>query len=132
MSREERVRVLQMVASGTVSPEEADEVLAALEPAPAAQFGEATPIKARSPRGNPEMQRTLVIEIHDGEKNITVRVPPGLARAQQQFLARHAGEHLGEHGIDLQELLENVQQFPKDTTLVDMSEDEFSLEIKTE
>lgn len=132
MSREERVRVLQMVATGTVSPEEADDVLAALEPAPAPAPSERLMDMPPRPNGRPPAQRTLVIEICDGEKNITVRMPPGLARAQQQFLARHAREYLGEHGINLEELLDNVQQFPKDTTLVEMSDGEFTLEIKTE
>jgi hypothetical protein len=75
-----RLQVLQMLAAGQVSTEEADRLIAALdkEPAaPAARAGEVTP-------ANPRYLRVLVEEHQtdgDGSTNVNIRVPFQLLRA---------------------------------------------------
>ena len=129
MSEEERVRVLRMVAAGSISPEEASDVLESLEPGqampPAAAIATAPPpIAVRNSR------LTLQIDLSDGERSVTVRIPAGLAPAQRQFLLRPALPHLAQWDLDLDELLSIADQFPKDTTLLSLSENERSIQVK--
>lgn len=129
MSEDERVRVLKMVAAGTISPEEANDVLESLEPGqampPAAAIASASP-----PAAVRASRSTLEINLSDGEKSVSVRIPAGLAPAQRQFLLRPALPHLAQWDIDLDELLSVAEQFPKDTTLLSLSEDERSIQVR--
>jgi hypothetical protein len=72
---EERKRILQMVAQGKITVDEADELLTALaERAPAASAGSAG--AANSP---PRYLRVQVTQ--DGGDNVNIRVPLALVRA---------------------------------------------------
>jgi hypothetical protein len=134
VSNEDRIRVLQMVAERRVTPEEADEVLGTLEPVAAPPNGPASP-QAVKPG-----QRTLRINVHLGRKNITVRIPSGLPRESQQFLSRQIQPSLAAHGVGLDELLNVFEQFPANTKLVEIHDDdegdddqgETNIEIRTE
>lgn len=138
MSNEERVRVLQMVAEGKVSPAEADEVLGALTPAPAAPLETSAPL----PRDNrnmkwerPAPRRMLRIQITDeneGDRHIQVRIPAGLTRGQQEFLTRQVRRPLEEHGVDVSELLDDLDQWPSGTTLFNLSQNEVHIDIRVE
>ena len=128
MSDEERVRVLQMVATGTISPEEADDVLAAL-----AAGREPPPRRVAAPAPvSKEAQRILRIEISDGEKNVTVRIPDGLSPEQQRSLAGPAKEYLEGYDIQLEPLLNLLGSLSRGTELVDVSEDEHHIGIQVE
>lgn len=135
MSSDERIRVLNMVAAGTISPGEADEVLAALDaPPPTAEpaFAGATlppVVRGRAPK---ESKRTLVIDISEGEKSLCVRIPLGLEQEQSELLLRPANGYLERYDIHLKELLGHAPDFPSGSTLLNMSEDELSIEINIE
>jgi hypothetical protein len=120
MSNEERIRVLQMVAERRVTPEEADEVLGTLEPVAAPSLPSSASPSPVAKTG----QRTLRINVHRGRKNITVRIPSGLPRESQQFLTRQVVPSLAAHGVGLDELLDVFEQFPSNTKLVEIHEDE--------
>ena len=100
MSRE-RSKILQMVADGTITPEEGEALLeridssststATLEPEVSGDEQKKGPIK---------FLRVLV----DGDDKINVRVPIGLIKTGiklSTLIPLHASEHLTEHGIDL-------------------------------
>lgn len=134
MSTDERMRVLNMVAAGTISPGEADEVLAALEPPPPAEpalAGAPPPAFVRG-RGSKESKRTLVVDISEGEKSLCVRIPLGLDQEQSELLLRPANGYLERYDIHLKELLGHAPDFPSGSTLLNMSEDELSIEINVE
>lgn len=140
MSNAERVRVLQMVAEGKVSPAEADEVLEALAPAPPAvpftvpaapKPGTMSGVNRQGPAGRTP-RLALRIEVSEGEWSATVRVPSGLDHAQQDFLIRPVRKVLEMHDIDLGALvtfLDDIEQWPDGTALLDLSEDEFSVGV---
>lgn len=143
MSNAERVRVLQMVAEGKVSPAEADEVLEALAPAPPAvpftvpaapKPGTMPSINRQGPTGHTP-RRALRIEVSDGEWSATARIPSGLDHAQQDFLIRPVRKLLEMHDIDLGALvtfLDDIEQWPDGAELLDLTEDEFSASIHVE
>jgi hypothetical protein len=109
---EEQRRILQMVADGKLTSEEAAELLDALqaetrrgdaEQSQSAQRGEAAywrpPRETRSPR-------TLMIQISEGgDSHVNLRIPFGLFRAAGKYIPRKAQASLREYGIDLEELL---------------------------
>lgn len=100
MSRE-RAKILQMVADGSITPEEAEKLLNRLDPAAA---------KAKSVEGESasEDRKSIPIKylrvVVDGNDKVNVRVPIGLIRTGIKLttlMPLSASEHLSEHGIDL-------------------------------
>jgi hypothetical protein len=139
VSNEERVRVLQMVAEGKVSPAEADEVLGALTPPPSALKAPTTPPgeskNMKWERERPVPRRMLRIEITDeneGDRHIQVRIPAGLTPGQQEFLTRQVRRPLEEQGVDVSELLADLEQWPSGTTLFNLSQHEVHIDIRVE
>jgi len=97
----ERAKILQMVAAGTITPEEGEKLLSRLDPA------EATTAVAESERdtegrySGPIKYLRIVV---DGSDKVNIRVPVGLIRTGiklSTLIPMHASEHLTEHGIDL-------------------------------
>lgn len=128
MSEGERVRVLKMVAAGTISPEEANDVLESLEPGhampPAAAIASAPPLAP-----NRASRSVLMIEVSDGEKHVCVRIPTGLAQPYRQILLRPAMPFLEQWDVSLEELASVADQFSKGTTLLSLSQDEQRIEV---
>lgn len=137
MSSEERVRVLQMVAEGKVSPAEADEVLGALIPppppfkAPTLPPGDNKNVKFERPAPR-RMLRIQITDENEGERHIQVRIPDGLTHGQQEFLTRQVRQPLAEQGVDLSELLDDLDQWPSGTTLFNLSQNEVHIDIRVE
>lgn len=97
----ERTKILEMVANGTITPEEAEKLLARLEPA-----GSATAlVKAGSSDGEKNSGPIKYLRVVvDGSDKVNVRVPIGLIRTGiklSTLMPLSASEHLSEHGIDL-------------------------------
>lgn len=110
---EEQRRILQMVADGKLTSEEAAELLDALqaETRPAVrdqgvqlQRDESSYLRQQGPgRRSP---RTLMIQISEGgDSHVNLRIPFGLFRAAGKYIPRKAQASLSEYGIDLEELL---------------------------
>ena len=92
---EERMRILNMLANGKLSPEEADRLLQALSAPPADP-------SASGPK-NPRFLRVKVT----GNDNVDVRVPVGILRTGIKLTAlipphamRHIDAEMKERGID--------------------------------
>jgi DNA-binding transcriptional LysR family regulator len=94
---EERKRILQLLAEGQLSAEEAAELLEALEEAPRADAG--------SQPGGPA--RLLRIYVHDPEDatEVKVNLPLALARFALKFIPEAQRAQIAEAGFDLDELL---------------------------
>lgn len=119
MNDEERARILHMVAEGKISPEEAADLLEALQPStapapePAFVSGGPGPLPSMNPippMGAPRLRRrTLVIQIREGGENrVNVRIPLSLTRVAGKFIPRQAQNYLGKYDINLQEFLDGV------------------------
>ncbi|MGO9126926.1 MAG: SHOCT-like domain-containing protein [Terriglobales bacterium] len=101
MSAESR-KVLEMLAEGKITAEEADKLLEKLSSQPSA---EAKPEESSSSSGGSSKPRFLRIAIDKpGEKQVNVRIPLAFARSGSHLLAvlpTRVREKLAEQGIDL-------------------------------
>ena len=134
IGNEERARILRMVSEGQLTPTEAEELLAALDTPPAREAS--TVAVAPPPRPmppTPPSSRTLVINISDGDKSkVNVRIPLGLARAASRFIPRQAHQHLAEHDIDLEQLLDSLGSVGGNGTLMEVRDGDDTVLIAVE
>lgn len=141
---EERKRVLDLLASGKISVEDATSLLKALGPTPAEVYAAPLPPEpavaaaaavpaaaaraAHSPRssGAPRPRaRTLRISIAEvvdgqGKANIKVNVPLGLAKFALRFMPAQAKEELAAQSIDLNQLLDGLSEESPEGPIVDL------------
>jgi DUF4097 and DUF4098 domain-containing protein YvlB len=109
---EERRRILQMVADGKLTSEEAAELLDALQAETRRGDAEQSQSVQRigdgpwRPTRETRSPRTLMIQISEGDdSHVNLRIPFGLFRAAGKYIPRKAQSSLREYGIDLEELL---------------------------
>ncbi len=104
MSAETR-KVLEMLAEGKITPDDADKLLEKLSAHPSTEPKPAE--STASPSNPPSKPRFLRIAIDKpGEKQVNVRVPLAFARTGSHLLAvlpLRVREKLAEQGIDLSE-----------------------------
>ncbi len=131
MSNEERGRILRMVSEGKLTPSEAEELLASLDPTPAPSARPPLPPMPPAPLA-PGARRTLVIQVsEDGLSKVNVRIPLGLARAAGKFIPRQAIGALAEHDIDLEQLLSGLGN-AEDGTLLEVNDGADKVRIAVE
>ena len=114
---EERRRILDMLAAGQISADQAAELLEAVGP------GSAPVAPAAPAKGIARLLRISVDATRpDGSKEATVRVnvPLGLARFAGRFLPPEARKELEGQGIDLSTLLDSLNADVPDGRLVDI------------
>ncbi len=114
---EERRRILDMLAAGQISADQAAELLEAVGPG-TAPSSPAAPVK-----GIARMLRISVDATRpDGTKEATVRVnvPLGLARFAGRFVPPEARRELEGQGIDLSSILDSLNTDVPDGRLVDI------------
>ncbi len=140
---EERKRVLDLLASGKISVEDATSLLKALGPTPAEVYAAPLPpdpsvaaaaavpaaaARAHSPRssGSPRPRaralRISIAEVVDGHSkaNVKVNVPLGLAKFALRFMPAQAKEELAAQSIDLNQLLDGLSEESPDGPIVDL------------
>lgn len=114
---DERRRILDMLAAGQITAEQAAELLEAIGPS------------AEPARGAPRAKgaaRLIRISVDatrpDGTKEATIRVnvPLGLARFAGRFLPPDARKQLEAQGVDLAALLDSLDADVPDGRLVDL------------
>lgn len=141
---DERNRVLRMVAEGQLSPEEAANLLEALEQVPGTEStqGWSTPNPPELPvwesrvlRKHREARvpvRAVVIQIKEGGENkVNIRVPISMARMAGKFIPRQAQQYLAGYEIDLQQFLDDVGD-AEGGTLLEVKEGENRVLIAVE
>jgi hypothetical protein len=115
MGNEDRRRILQMVSEGKLSPEEAADLLEAIDDAAAAaparepSTAHFAPRVEAATRSHPRRisNRALTILIKEGGDNkVNLRIPLGLARVAGKFIPKQAQNYLKEYEIDLQQFLD--------------------------
>jgi len=96
---EERKRILNLLAEGQLTAEEAESLLSALEETPSA-----------APESRSGPARLLRIYIHDGEDGTVVKVnlPLALARFALKFVPEEQRAQIVEAGFDLDEFLASL------------------------
>jgi hypothetical protein len=96
----ERAKILQMIADGTITPEEGEKLLSRLDPAGTVTAVAGPSVHAGESKGPLKYLRVVV----DGNDKVNIRVPIGLIRTGIKLttlMPLSASEHLSEHGIDL-------------------------------
>ncbi len=97
----ERAKILQMVAKGTITPEEGEKLLSRLDPAKTTTALAEPELDTGDRKSGPFKYLRVVV---DGSDKVNIRVPIGLIRTGIKLttlMPLSASEHLSEHGIDL-------------------------------
>jgi hypothetical protein len=128
---EEGKQILQLLADGKIDVEQAYRLLRAL--GDVEERGPRGPREPPPPPGPPGSRgRILRIRVtEDGEQKVNVAIPLAIARIGKMKLASSGlvRGHLGKFGIDLDELLRNVDYPGK---IVDLADDDDRVEIFVE
>ena len=107
---EERKQILEMLAQGKISAEDAERLLDKLGAGDSKQSADASP-STRDSGAKPKYLRVHV-DSAEGDK-VNIRIPLALIRTGIKLttlLPDHATESLGEHGVDLNKLSELDQK----------------------
>jgi hypothetical protein len=127
---DERKKVLDMLAAGQISVDQASELLRALgegapPPGPRPAWASITP-PAQARTGTARLLR-ISIDARDGgdgeRAKIRVNVPLGLAKFASRFLPAEARSELEAQGIDLTELITAISTETPEGRLVDIDVD---------
>jgi len=97
----ERVKILQMVAEGTITAEEGERLLSRLDPTGTTTASVEPELDTGDRKSGPFKYLRVVV---DGSDKVNVRVPIGLIRTGIKLttlVPLSASKHLSEHGIDL-------------------------------
>jgi hypothetical protein len=135
MPSEEGKQILKLLAEGKIDVEQAYRILRALgdvDDAPRPHAEPPSPPSPPSASGLAGRGRILRIRVtEDGQQKVNVAIPLAIARIGKMKLASSGlvRGHLGKFGIDLDELLRNVD-FPG--KIVDIADDEDRVEIFVE
>jgi hypothetical protein len=114
-----------MVSEGKLSPEEAADLLEALQPEPVAAAempswsiaGDHGSARFHAGHGR-RRPRILVIHVKEGGENkVNIRVPLGLTKAAGKFIPRQAQQYLGKYEINLQDFLDDLVDADSGTLL---------------
>jgi hypothetical protein len=123
----DRRRILDLLAAGNISVEQAEALLAALGSTTRAGTPLPPPPPAPGGQARPGRRvRTLQIQIdspnENGKegKNVSVNIPIGLARLASRFLPQEARVQLDEQGVDLKELIESLSDDLPDGPLLEI------------
>ncbi len=115
---EERKRILQMLADGKITAEEADELLVAMVDGK---------IKPQSSRNTPQFLRIKVWE--EGKDKVNVNIPLSLAKIAMKFIPTEAKEKMSKNNIDLETILSEIQQGTPGGKIVEIDDDGDKVEI---
>lgn len=119
----ERRKILDMLAAGQITVDQATDLLKALGPSVAEPVPPTPPQPPRPPGGIAKVLR-IDIDAHgngEGEKaRIRVNVPIALAKFASKFMPKEARAQLDVQGIDLAELLDSLGDDLPEGRLVDI------------
>ncbi len=121
MNSEERLRILEMVAEGKLTTDEADELLGAMEPAPQPPARAAFTPPPLPLRPAPAPQRYLAVRIMEGdEPKVNVRIPMSLASGAAKWLGNLTEQVQSSFDLNVKDLVESLGEAPSDGTVIDL------------
>ena len=126
MSRE-RTKILQMVAEGKITPEEAEKLMSRIDDSRTTTAVVEHEVVREDRKSGPIKYLRVVV---DGDDKVNIRVPIGLIRTGIKLttlMPLSASEHLSDHGIDLsqfnnldgEELMEALRELHVDVDCED-------------
>ena len=110
---EERKRILQMLAEGQITAEEAARLLEALED-----------VSQEQTERRPKAARLLRVYVHDPDDatEVKVNLPLALARFALKFIPEEQRLQIAEAGFDLDELLASLKSETPEGRLVELEQ----------
>jgi hypothetical protein len=113
----ERIRILNMVGAGTITAEEAEKLLDALERKSA---GEQETVEFKDKRGRKSKRFRVNIDPGDGggKANVNVGIPLSMVRAFGPFISKNvpkeAMEEVERCGVDLSRILDEIDKLAEE------------------
>jgi hypothetical protein len=125
----ERLRILDMVAKGKITVEEAEALLSALE------RGESSPVPANGSHGK-KLPKFIYVKVTSAsDDNVDVKVPLSLIRAGMRLTSlippqamNHINESMEEHGVSID--LNNLKKEDIETLIESLVEMEVNVDSK--
>jgi hypothetical protein len=132
---DEKLRILQMIKDGTLTPLEGLDLIQALEMSDGSAGTGLAVLASQSETGDSSEQsqangkrkaRFLRIKVDDGESNkkVNIRIPIALAKFAGKFIPKHARQEMKEQGVDfdLNEILDQLEN--SEEGMIEVSEGE--------
>lgn len=121
----ERRKILDMLDKGTIDVEEADQLLSALEE------GQEREEKFRAePKTLEEASFLKILIVEDGKEKVNITLPIGLAKVLKKIVPDKAQSKLNEKGIDLGEVIKEIEEGTFNGKLVDIEDGDSQVEIR--
>ncbi len=111
---EEKLRIMEMIKDGTITPEEGLEIIEALGPSQTALvpkpddtalvsgFEDKEEAESGDSSEPKRKARWLYIQVNEEDgKNVNIRIPIGLAKFAGKFIPSEAKKQMAEQGVDL-------------------------------
>ena len=129
---EDRTRILNMLKDGTITVEEAEELLRALESAQPAAEPAAAPVAMKDNRGR--KAKKLRVQVDTGENEtkakVNINVPISLIKTLGPVIAKNmpmeAKNEMDKHGVDLVAIMESIE------TLIESGQEEDIVNVDVE
>ncbi|MGM0415275.1 MAG: SHOCT-like domain-containing protein [Bacillota bacterium] len=123
---EERLRILEMVAEGKISAEEAEKLMETMERSDNMFQG-----KPKKPSTRKSKSLKILVQ-EGGKEKVNLSIPLSLAQAFSGFIPKDAKSKLEDKNINISELLENLETGSEDGKLIDIDEGNEHVEIRIE
>ena len=122
---EERKKILKMLEDGKINVEEAEELLSALDEKdqPSGKV-----ISRQKDTGRASFLKIYVTE--NGKEQVNISIPIQLVKLLKKLIPSTAKDKLNEEGIDIEELMTQVEERTFDGKLVDIEDGNTHVEIK--
>jgi type IV pilus biogenesis protein CpaD/CtpE len=121
--KEERKRILDMLAEGQIEVEEAEDLLAALEE------------EGKEDTSSPAEKEASFLRIkvsEGGENKVNVNIPLSVARFAAGFLSDKQREKLAEKGVDIDRILDEVKAGADEGKIEDINDGTDKVEVVIE
>jgi hypothetical protein len=135
--KDERLRIMELIRDGKITPAEGLELLEALglqDAPPTASEAGPEMEDEESDEGAPRKKaRWLHIKVHDAEdnKHVNIKIPISLAKFAGKFIPREAREEMAAQGVDFDlEGLMDILEKGGEQELVDVEEGDGSKTVK--
>ena len=122
---EERIKVLQMLDEGKITVEEANELLSALQESKESKKESLTEVS-----GVEEAKFLKILVTENEEEQVNISIPIKLVRMLKNFVPQKVKRRLEEEGVDMDELMSQIEQRTLNGKLVDIDDGKSHVEIK--
>ncbi len=122
---EERIKVLQMLDEGKITVEEANELLSALQESKGSKKESLTEVS-----GVEEAKFLKILVTENEEEQVNISIPIKLVRMLKNFVPQKVKRRLEEEGVDMDELMSQIEQRTLNGKLVDIDDGKSHVEIK--